>query len=333
MSEKSVDELLGRGQTFDFKLMIDQSEYYKVDVENGYFKMRSTQAKDWLDRGKTVIVIDNITGNKMLMTPFDFGTGISDNIFKRSYQEGKFATLTFKWEPEAVTSTEQNQWSEALLQRFHDTWFNKLKDYLVTPEFRTLNRTLNIEARSNKTIFPAKENVYRAFGTRADKIRVIFIGQDPYPNTHANGNAFATDQISKPISLRTIEKAIQQDLNLPTEWMIQNDLMNVIEQGVMFLNSGLTVEQNNPGSYTDKWRPFITEVIKVVNTFPEPVIFVTLGSTARSFHNLIDANKHIIFTGEHPAAASRNNREWEYNNIFSAINTSLKIRNIPEIKW
>jgi uracil-DNA glycosylase len=333
MSE--VDKALGRDNIVpDFREMIDNAEYYLIDVVDGKFTARSTLVENWYNKRKPVIVIDNISKKKMLMTPFDMNEGVSDNVFKRSYHEGRFATLTFQWEPEnpPLVDTEISKWSEALLQRFHWSWFNLLKPYLITDEFRKLNRYVNVDERAKgKTIWPIKENVYRAFSGRSDMLRVIIIGQDPYPNSHANGIAFATDQISKPISLRSIEKAIQKELEYPAEWMIQNDLMNVVNQGVLMLNSALTVEEGKPGSYIDVWYPFVKEVIKAVNQLPQPIIFLLMGGKARNFEPLI-THKHVL-TVEHPSAAARASREWESRGSFALINEHLQRIGVPVVKW
>lgn len=332
MSE--IDKILGRDYIVpDFREMIDNAEYYLTDVVDGKFIARSTLVKSWYDRRKPVIVIDNVSKKKMLLTPFELNEGESDNKFKRSYQEGMFTNLSFNWEPEnpSLIDTEISKWSEALLQRFHFSWFNLLKPYLITDSFRKLNRYANVEERANKQIWPAKENVYRAFSSRSDSLRLVIIGQDAYPNSHANGIAFATDQNSKPVSLRTIEKAIERELNYPADWNIQNNLMNVVNQGVLFLNSALTVEEGKPGTYIDVWQPFIKEVIKIINEFPQPVLFLLMGGKARSFEPFIKhTNKYFV---EHPAAAAYGNREWESKGVFAHINEKLQEIGVPVIKW
>lgn len=332
MSE--VDKALGRDYIVpDFREMIDDAEYYLTDVIDGKFMVRSTLVGSWYDRRKPVIVIDNVSKEKMLLTPFELNEATSDNQFKRSYQEGRFSNLIFNWEPDnpKLIDTEISKWSEALLQRFHYSWFNLLKPYLITDAFRKLNRYANVEERANKTIWPIKENVYRAFSYRADMLRVVFIGQDSYPNSHANGVAFATDQISKPVSLRAIEKAIQRELVYPAEWNIQNNLMNVVNQGVLMLNSALTVEEGKPGTYLEVWKPFIKEVIEVINKFPQPVLFILMGGKARYFEPFIK-HKNIFFV-EHPAAAAYANREWESKGVFADVNRVLGEIGVPIIKW
>lgn len=317
-------------------LINNQAEYFQADVVDGKFTMRSTEAEDWLNRKKCVIVIDNITGKSMLLTPFDLvQDGVSDNKFKRSYHEGRFATLTFEFFPDQpyLPDTEISKWSKALLKRWHYSFFNRMKDYLISDEFRTLNNLANNVERKTKTIFPVKENVYRMFSFRADTLRVCILGLDPYPNTHANGISFATDQLVKPVSLRQLEKAIQKDLNYEIDWQIQNNLLNVVKQGVFFLNSALTVEANKSGSYSDLWEPFTRKAIKAISDLPNPVIFILMGKVAQSFESSIDSKKNTIFKVEHPAAANYVNREWNYDSIFAKTNEILTDMNTPPIKW
>ena len=323
---------------FDLVKLVDSVEtyYYQVDVIDNKFKIRSTLADKWIVERRNIIVLDNITEERMLLTPFDLSVdAISDNIKKRSYQEGYFTHLTVEWTPGIphLPTTEQSKWCENLLKRMHYSFFNPLKSYLISEEFRNINKEANILARKSKTIFPVKENVYRMFSYRIDQLRVCVIGMDPYNSTHANGIGFATDQISKPVSLRNIEKAIQKDLNYPVEWMIQNNLLNVVKQGVYFFNIGLTVEFNKSGTYVDLWSKFANQWIKVINDLPQSVIFILMGSTARNFSNLIDKDKHTIFELSHPASSSYNNTEWDSLGVFKKVNNILESRNIPIIKW
>ena len=324
---------LNRLDITTFTDMIDSSEYYQVDVVDNKFTMQSNLALDWLERRCTVIVLDKNSDRKMMLTPFDLNTGTSDNVFKRSYQGGKYANITMDFVPEDLPSTEISKWLIQLSKRFHYSWMNKLKDYLITEEFRNINKLANVTARKDKTIFPVKEDVYRMFSYDILKTKVVFLGQDAYPSSHANGIAFATDQISKPISLRQLEKAIQKDLSLPINWQIQNNLENVVKQGVFLGNAGLTVEFNNPGSYTELWKPFIKEVIKVLDALPNPMIFVLLGKTAQGFEQYLTKGKHSVYKIEHPAAASYQNREWNYEGVFKQINSILEDMKVPIIKW
>jgi len=317
-------------------LITNHSEYYQTDVVDNKFTIRSTVVEDWLNRKRCVIVIDNASNDKMLLTPFELSMdGVSDNVFKRSYNGGKFATLTFDWIPDhlAQHSTPNFEWSVALLRRFHWSFFNPLKDYLMTGEFIALNKKMNVEARKTTTVYPPKEQVYRAFSTRADVVRVVFISLDPYNSTHANGNAFATDQISKPVSLRQIEKAIQRELNYEESWQIQNNLENMIKQGCLFLNSSLTISAGSAsGQNLNEWRPFMNKVIELLNTF-NPLIFILIGKAGQSYETVIDTNKHFVYKLEHPSYSTRQERDWNSNDIFKKINEKLESLNTPILKW
>lgn len=329
---------LGHWDDIDLKSVVNSVEthYYQADVVDNKFTIRSTLAEKWINERRNIIVLDNISGDRMLLTPFDLSIdAISDNVFKRSYQEGRFATLTLDWTPglPVLPTTDLTKWCEALLKRFHFSFFNAMKPYLISEEFRAINNETNNLARKSKTIFPVKENVYRMFGYRMDLCKVCVIGRDSYNSVHANGIAFATDQLSKPVSLRTLEKAIQKDLNYPIEWQIQNNLLNVIKQGVYFFNIGLTAEFNKSGTYIDTWKPFAEQWIKAINNLPQPVIFLLLGSTARGYSHLIDFEKHQVLELSHLASSSYSGTEWDSQGVFKTINDSLEERQIPIIKW
>lgn len=318
-------------------LISNHAEYYITEVLDDKFTVRSNTVEDWLKRKKCVIVIDKNTNDKMLLTPFELSMdGVSDNVFRKTYQQGKFTTLTFNWLTDKLAehSTPKYEWSLALLRRFHWEWFNLLQNYLVDDEFIKLNKKLNTTARGEFTIFPAKENVYKAFSYRPDTLRVIFISLDPYKSEHhANGNAFATDQISKPISLGQIEKAIKKEMEYKDDWILQNNLEHLIKQGFMFLNSALTVNNAGiTGYFVEDWRPFINKVLQLLNTF-EPLIFVLLGKTAQTHETIIDSTKHTIFKIEHPSYAARQKRDWNSDNIFIKINQKLAELGTPQITY
>jgi uracil-DNA glycosylase len=254
-------------------------------------------------------------------------TGISKNTYS-SYQFGDYKMLYINYVPN-YTFTNEEASILVLLDRIHYSWFNPLKTYLLE-EYVKKTVPYLFELRKKVNVYPQKEDVLNAFKIDINLIRVVIIGQDPYPaGNHANGYAFGTKQDVKPGSLQMIEKAIKKDYPECKDLEIDKTLVSWKQAGVMLLNSSLTVEENKPNSHEHLWKDLISFVIKLLNARPKKVVFVFIGKNAQEYSKLVTKENHKVFSIEHPAAALYNKREWNDNNIFKNINNELDIK----IKW
>ena len=162
----------------------------------------------------------------------------------------------------------------------------------------------------------------------------MILGQDPYHNPNqANGLAFSVpENTTHPPSLINIFKEIEQDLNV--EYPLSGDLMPWVNQGVLLLNSTLTVRKNRPGSHQNMgWEDFTDEIINLISIKKNNIVFFLWGNYAKKKSKFIDHNKHIIFSSGHPSPLSANRGYWFGNRHFSKANQYLKENNITEIKW
>lgn len=248
-----------------------------------------------------------------------------------NHQEGMYNTYEYKFIPNAKNLL--NEWETKIITRFHWTWFNALRDILNTEWFKELNKYTNNMQREQYTVFPARENVYRVFRQDLSTIKAVVLAQDPYPNDNANGIAFATDKKNKPKSLEFIEKAIKEDMNYPDEWELPNTLNHLTQQGIMLLNSALTVRKGEPNSHAENWKPFIKAVLEVLSNQNKQIVFILLGAKAQAFKKYIDGITHTVLEAEHPARAAYEEREWEYNQIFSKTTDIINITTNQSIKW
>lgn len=184
-------------------------------------------------------------------------------------------------------------------------WDKILKEEYEKEYFYKLLRTLQIEYR-DKTIFPPKKDVFKAMRlTDYDKIKVVIIGQDPYHGTgEAEGLSFSVqDGVRKPPSLKNIFKELHDDLgyNEPKS----GSLIKWANEGVLLLNSILTVEKDKPLSHKKLgWERFTDEVIRKINEKETPVVFILWGNFARSKKDLITNSKHYIIESPHPSPFS-----------------------------
>lgn len=184
-----------------------------------------------------------------------------------------------------------------------------------------------------KVIFPPYENIFDALRfTDYDDVKVVILGQDPYHGMgEAHGLSFSVKEgVRKPPSLQNIFKELYSDLNIKRE---ASDLTDWAKQGVLLLNSIMTVEEDKPLSHKDKgWENFTDAIIKSLNDREKPVIFLLWGSYARSKKEFITNKKHYIIESVHPSPLSAN-RGFFGSKPFSKINKILEDNNQEKIEW
>ena len=186
----------------------------------------------------------------------------------------------------------------------HDSW----KPYLTTefekPYFKELSDFLR-EAYNTKTVYPPKSQVFSAFTTDLNDVRVVIIGQDPYhgPN-QAHGLAFSVNpNVAIPPSLVNIFKEVHDDVGSPIP--NNGDLRRWAKQGVLLLNNTLTVEARKAGSHRNKgWEQFTDTMIKTLSDKRKHLVFMLWGRDARSKKDLIDTSKHLVLEAPHPSPFS-----------------------------
>lgn len=184
------------------------------------------------------------------------------------------------------------------------------------------------------TIYPDKINRYRAFDlTPINKVKVVIIGQDPYHTPgKADGLAFSVNYgTSIPPSLVNIYKEINLEFgcNVPHH----GNLSNLSKQGVLLLNTALTVIKGKPNSHSRiGWGKFIDNVIEFINTNCDTVVFLLLGNNAKEYKNKINLNKHFIVEAVHPSPFSAR-RGFFGSGIFNKVNEILEKHNKAPINW
>ena len=224
------------------------------------------------------------------------------------------------------------------LINIEDGWYHKLKHVIESDKFLDFGRFLK-EERTNKEIYPYKEEVFRIFNdVPFNDVKVVIIGQDPYPTVYKNepvacGYSFAPRHKEfVPPSLKQIYKALNSDLYADI-FSIESDLdlTKWVSQGVMLLNMGLTVEKGKAGSHLKHWEFFTTEVIKAFNN-TSGVIFMLWGKYAQGMRPLINENLNYVLECSHPASAIYSGTEWSCSN-FRKANEILYGNHGDQIAW
>lgn len=189
-------------------------------------------------------------------------------------------------------------------------------------------------AYSSNDIFPLRKDLYRALQlSPLNTVKVVIIGQDPYHGTNqANGLAFSVNKgIKIPPSLRNIYKELEDDLGIDTPK--HGDLTEWAKQGVLLLNSVLTVQKDTPGSHRSLgWEEYTDSVIKELSLQKENLVFILWGKYAEQKRELIDEKKHLLIISPHPSPFSAR-RGFFGSKPFSKTNTYLREHGISPIDW
>lgn len=215
----------------------------------------------------------------------------------------------------------------------NNDWDIVLKDIIESEKFKTLYSKV-LEEYDNKIIYPKKENIFNSLIlTPYNKVSVVIVGQDPYHgDNEAHGLSFSVQKgIKIPPSLKNIYKELNSDLGItPPEY---GDLTKWAEQGVLLLNSVLTVEKDKPASHKNiGWDYFTDNIITKINEKETPVVFILWGNFAKEKKKLITNKKHLIIESVHPSPFSARNGFFG-SKPFSKTNDFLKKNNLQEIDW
>ena len=208
------------------------------------------------------------------------------------------------------------KWDEILKDEFNKEYFKKLGTFV-----------------KNEICYPNYSDIFNALRyTDYDEVRVVILGQDPYHDINqAHGLSFSVkNEVKAPPSLRNIFKELENDLGIVKK---NNDLTSWTKQGVLLLNSIMTVEKDKPLSHVGKgWEIFTDNIIKELNKSDKPIIFVLWGSYARGKKELISNPIHHIIESVHPSPLSAN-RGFLGSKPFSKINKYLKQDGFDTINW
>ncbi|MCG3652726.1 uracil-DNA glycosylase [Aliarcobacter butzleri] len=214
------------------------------------------------------------------------------------------------------------------------TWKDIIENEQQKPYYGKLKEEID-KRYENSIVFPEKQNIFKAFSlTSIDNLKVVILGQDPYHGFgQAQGLSFSTpNNIKNPPSMVNILKEINDDLGKKSVCE-DGDLTPWAKQGIMLLNTILTVEQGLAKSHHNLgWEIFTDNIIKYISDNKENVIFLLWGSPAISKTKLIDKNKHFILTAPHPSPLSVY-RGFYGCKHFSKTNEILKKLNKEEIIW
>ncbi len=212
-------------------------------------------------------------------------------------------------------------------------WFELLKNEFNSKEFKELQTFLNNEYATYK-IYPEAKNVFNALNlVKYDDVKVVIIGQDPYHQPHqAHGLCFSVLEGTKlPPSLQNIFKEIESETGKKPN--TNGNLTSWAKQGVLLLNSVLTVRESCPNSHKNKgWELITSKIIKLLSERKDPVIFLLWGANAIQLGKDIDRSRHYVLTCAHPSPLSAYNGFFGCGH-FNKTNEILRKLGKKEIEW
>jgi uracil-DNA glycosylase len=217
--------------------------------------------------------------------------------------------------------------------KLHPNWLEPLKSEFAEPYMAELKRFLRAEREAGKRIFPAGSNWFRALDlTLLDKVRVVIFGQDPYHGEgQADGLCFSVPSgVQPPPSLINIFKELASDLGIQRPG--HGFLEHWARQGVLLLNSVLTVQMGQAASHRDRgWERFTDAVVRLVNAKLEPVVFMLWGSYAQKKAAFVDP-RHLVLKAPHPSPLSAHSGFFGCKH-FSQANAFLEAQGQRPIDW
>ena len=217
--------------------------------------------------------------------------------------------------------------------QFNNSWDILLKDEFGKPYYLNLRKFLVQEYKS-QTIYPHMNDIFNALKyTDYKDVKVVILGQDPYhqPN-QAHGLCFSVKKgVNPPPSLQNMYKEIYAEYGFPTPQ--HGELTYWAEQGVLMMNTVLTVRESQPNSHKGMgWEIFTDNVISLLNRRPEPMVFLLWGANARAKKKIITNPNHLVLESAHPSPLSAYNGFFG-NGHFKKANEFLKSNGLSEIDW
>ena len=218
--------------------------------------------------------------------------------------------------------------------KLHPSWLERIGGEFEQPYMADLKRFLLEERERGKQIFPRGTEWFRALDlTPLEQVRVVILGQDPYHGPgQAHGLCFSVkDGVRPPPSLVNIYKEMESDLGIKPRQ--HGFLEHWAKQGVLLLNSVLTVEMGQAASHRERgWEKFTDRIVREVNAKPEPVVFMLWGSYAQKKAAFVDTSRHLVLKAAHPSPLSAHSVFLGCRH-FSKANAFLEGRGLAPIDW
>jgi uracil-DNA glycosylase len=221
-----------------------------------------------------------------------------------------------------------------MLEKIHNSWYPIVHSQTELPYFKTIISSIQLQLKSGETIYPSQSDIFNAFEhCTLENLKIVLLGQDPYHGINqAHGLAFSVQKNCKiPPSLKNIYKELQSDIGIKAP--IHGCLTQWSTQGVLLLNTCLTVQEGKPNSHANiGWQTFTNEIIKQISTQKSDIVFMLWGKPAQQKIALIQAAKHHLLLAPHPSPFSAYTGFFGCQHFSNANNFLIK-KNKNPIDW
>lgn len=222
-----------------------------------------------------------------------------------------------------------------LLNELPEDWKSLLNECIAESDLAYIDNLYD-SGDVEKVVYPPKNNLFEAFKYfNLSDLKVVILGQDPYHQPgQAHGLAFSVADGAIPRSLGNIYKELRNEyIDVESEQYSHGNLMNWVNQGVLLLNTALTVEASKPNSHTKYWTHITNEIIKKINNNTENVVYLLWGKNAHKKEKFIDKEKNFVYKCNHPSPLSANRGNWFFNSQFLICNKYLEHKGKSGINW
>jgi uracil-DNA glycosylase len=234
------------------------------------------------------------------------------------------------------TETEIDEIKQKMFAKLEPSGWDKVfKSFIFSSEFTDILSKLYELSIADKRFTPTLKQLFRAFEECPyDDLKVVFIGQDPYPQLGvADGISFSCGNTNKvQPSLRYIFEEIERTVYQEFPSYQDPDLSRWSKQGILMLNTALTVEVGKIGSHYDIWKPFTAYMLDYLNNHNKELIYVYMGKKAEEW-SVLTGDNNYKFSVKHPASAAYNGSKWDSNDIFNKISKLVEENNGQKIIW
>ena len=234
------------------------------------------------------------------------------------------------------TETEIDEIKQKMFAKLEPSGWDKVfKSFIFSSEFTDILSKLYELSVADKRFTPTLKQLFRAFEECPyDDLKVVFIGQDPYPQIGvADGISFSCGNTNKvQPSLRYIFGEIERTVYQEFPSYQDPDLSRWSKQGILMLNTALTVEVGKIGSHYDIWKPFTAYMLDYLNNHNKELIYVYMGKKAEEW-SVLTGDNNYKFSVKHPASAAYNGSKWDSNDIFNKISKLVEENNGQKIIW
>jgi uracil-DNA glycosylase len=212
-------------------------------------------------------------------------------------------------------------------------WAYRLKTFILSSDFDEILQELYNQSVAGVKFTPPLKHIFRAFEECPfDEVKVVIIGQGPYPAFEiADGLAFSCNNKMQK-ELGYMFKAIEDTVYPLKGYEWNQDLTHWANQGILLLNTALTTSVGKPGTHQDLWKPFIDQVLDSLTNGHTGIVYIFLGKAAQQWVEAVELNNHIL-TASHPASAAYATGEWDCQDIFNQTNRILNGIHGKQIKW